>query len=77
MSQYIQYEISQFIRNLVKYVQIMSNDKWHDIFVAPYAQTALSVAFCFMYLGLPIRANPRIVSTWDPVVKTIEMRLLS
>ncbi|KAK2447294.1 hypothetical protein QL285_006665 [Trifolium repens] len=31
----------------------------------------------FTYLGLPVGANPRLSSTWDPVVKTIERRLLS
>jgi hypothetical protein len=31
----------------------------------------------FVYLGLPIGANPRLSSTWDPVVKTIEKRLSS
>jgi hypothetical protein len=31
----------------------------------------------FTYLGLPVGANPRLASTWDPVVKTIEKRLLS
>jgi hypothetical protein len=31
----------------------------------------------FTYLGLPVGANPRLSSTWDPVVKTIEQRLLS
>ncbi|GAU48412.1 hypothetical protein TSUD_99270 [Trifolium subterraneum] len=31
----------------------------------------------FEYLGLPIGANPRLSSTWDPVVKTIEKHLSS
>ncbi|GAU14645.1 hypothetical protein TSUD_97090 [Trifolium subterraneum] len=31
----------------------------------------------FVYLGLPIGANPRLTSTWDPVLKTIEKRLSS
>ncbi|GAU45708.1 hypothetical protein TSUD_86840 [Trifolium subterraneum] len=31
----------------------------------------------FVYLGLPIGANPMLSSTWDPVVKTIEKRLSS
>ncbi|MCI62266.1 LINE-1 reverse transcriptase like, partial [Trifolium medium] len=31
----------------------------------------------FVYLGLPIGANPRLSSTWDSVVKTIEKRLSS
>ncbi|KAK2422417.1 hypothetical protein QL285_032952 [Trifolium repens] len=30
----------------------------------------------FTYLGLPVGANPRSHKTWDPVVKTIERRLL-
>jgi hypothetical protein len=31
----------------------------------------------FTYLGLPVGANPRRASTWEPVVKTIEKRLFS
>jgi hypothetical protein len=31
----------------------------------------------FIYLGLPVGANPRRTSTWDPVIKTIEKRLFS
>ncbi|GAU41262.1 hypothetical protein TSUD_97980 [Trifolium subterraneum] len=31
----------------------------------------------FIYLGLPVGANSRLASTWDPVIKTIEKRLLS
>jgi hypothetical protein len=31
----------------------------------------------FVYLGLPVGANPRRVATWEPVVKTIEKRLFS
>ncbi|GAU33382.1 hypothetical protein TSUD_365080 [Trifolium subterraneum] len=31
----------------------------------------------FVYLGLPIGANLRLSSTWDPVIKTIEKRLSS
>jgi hypothetical protein len=31
----------------------------------------------FTYLGLPVGANPRLASTWDPVIKTIEKRLNS
>jgi hypothetical protein len=31
----------------------------------------------FIYLGLPVGANPRLASTWDSVVKTIENRLIS
>ncbi|KAK2449929.1 hypothetical protein QL285_009079 [Trifolium repens] len=31
----------------------------------------------FTYLGLPVGANPRLSSTWDPVVKSIEKRLFS
>jgi hypothetical protein len=33
--------------------------------------------FPFIYLGLPVGANPRKASTWEPVVKAIERRLLS
>ncbi|MCI06917.1 LINE-1 reverse transcriptase like, partial [Trifolium medium] len=33
--------------------------------------------FPFVYLGLPVGANPRKASTWVPVVKAIEKRLLS
>ncbi|GAU51438.1 hypothetical protein TSUD_413380, partial [Trifolium subterraneum] len=33
--------------------------------------------FPFIYLGLPVGANPRRASTWDPVVKAIERRLMS
>jgi hypothetical protein len=34
-------------------------------------------SFPFIYLGLPVGANPRRASTWDPMVKAIERRLLS
>jgi hypothetical protein len=34
-------------------------------------------SFPFIYLGLPVGANPRRASTWDPIVKAIERRLLS
>jgi hypothetical protein len=35
------------------------------------------VIFPFIYLGLPVGSNRGLSSTWDPVVKTIEKRLLS
>ncbi|MCH89732.1 LINE-1 reverse transcriptase like, partial [Trifolium medium] len=31
----------------------------------------------FIYLGLPVGANPRSATTWEPVIKTIEKRLFS
>ncbi|MCI41668.1 LINE-1 reverse transcriptase like, partial [Trifolium medium] len=34
-------------------------------------------SFPFIYLGFPVWANPRLVSTWDPVVNSIEKRLFS
>jgi hypothetical protein len=48
-----------------------------------FLQGAASFLHCklgsipFIYLGLPVGANPRLASTWDPVVKTIEKRFLS
>ncbi|MCH89771.1 LINE-1 reverse transcriptase like, partial [Trifolium medium] len=34
-------------------------------------------SFPFIYLGLPVGADPRLVSTWDLVVNSIEKRLFS
>jgi hypothetical protein len=33
--------------------------------------------FAFIYLGLPVGANPRKEATWDPVVAVLQKRLHS
>ena len=42
---------------------------------APRYLTCRLLAIPFLYLGLPIGANPRRSDTWDPIVKKCERKL--
>ena len=49
------------------------SERW-KVDAARYLNCRL-LAIPFLYLGIPIRANPRCTDVWDPIVKKCERKL--